>query len=157
MSVIQPLYSLVVPDCSPVTHFGTISWCWATCPKDANSTPISQTADGGQDHFFLQVDHSSGYLKHDWQQILADYGPSVWRTGCCLLGNEADARDCYQPVFLKAFQATIQREWSTVMTSTGGLRRKPASIVSIDEGDHGAALVRFGSNTPSSMVASKSR
>ena len=40
----------------------------------------------------------------DWQQILSDFGPDVWRTICSLVGNEADARDCYQVVFLDAFR-----------------------------------------------------
>lgn len=43
-------------------------------------------------------------MQIDWQQILAEHGPAVWRTVRCLVGNEADARDCYQTVFLEALQ-----------------------------------------------------
>lgn len=43
-------------------------------------------------------------MQDDWQRILADFGPAVWRILRCLLGHEADARDCYQTVFLEAFQ-----------------------------------------------------
>lgn len=43
-------------------------------------------------------------MTEDWQQILSDFGPDVWRTIRSLVGNEADARDCYQAVFLDAFR-----------------------------------------------------
>ncbi len=43
-------------------------------------------------------------MEHDWPQILSAHGPAVWRTLMCMLGHDADARDCYQTVFLEAFQ-----------------------------------------------------
>jgi RNA polymerase sigma factor (sigma-70 family) len=43
-------------------------------------------------------------MEHDWPQILCAHGPAVWRFLRCLVGHEADARDCYQTVFLEAFQ-----------------------------------------------------
>jgi RNA polymerase sigma-70 factor (ECF subfamily) len=43
-------------------------------------------------------------MEHDWPQILCAHGPAVWRILLCLVGHEADARDCYQTVFLEAFQ-----------------------------------------------------
>jgi len=49
-------------------------------------------------------------MGHDWEQILADYGPAVWRTVRSMLGNEADARDCYQAVFLEAFQFLQEKQ-----------------------------------------------
>lgn len=49
-------------------------------------------------------------MEHNWQQILTDYGPAVWRTVRCLLGNEADARDCYQTVFLEGFQFSQEKQ-----------------------------------------------
>ena len=32
----------------------------------------------------------------DWEQVLKDDGPPVWRTACRLLGNAHDAQDCFQ-------------------------------------------------------------
>ena len=43
-------------------------------------------------------------MEHDWPQILSAHGPAVWRILLCLVGHDADARDCYQTVFLEAFQ-----------------------------------------------------
>jgi RNA polymerase sigma-70 factor (ECF subfamily) len=36
----------------------------------------------------------------DWQVIVRKYGPGVWQTVYRLLGNEADAADCFQETFL---------------------------------------------------------
>lgn len=41
----------------------------------------------------------------DWNQILAAHGPMVWRTVYRLLGQHADAMDCYQETFLAAFRS----------------------------------------------------
>jgi RNA polymerase sigma-70 factor (ECF subfamily) len=41
---------------------------------------------------------------HDWQVIVKDYGPTVWQTAYRLLGNHADAADCFQDTFLAAFE-----------------------------------------------------
>jgi RNA polymerase sigma factor (sigma-70 family) len=41
-------------------------------------------------------------MEHDWPQIVSAHGPAVWRLVRSLTGNEADARDCYQTVFLEA-------------------------------------------------------
>jgi len=40
----------------------------------------------------------------DWQSILDRDGPVVWRTVYRLLGNRADAEDCYQETFLSALE-----------------------------------------------------
>lgn len=64
-------------------------------------------------------------MTEDWQQILAEHGPSVWRTVRCLVGNEADARDCYQVVFLDAFQFSKQqpiRNWKAILKRMARLR-----------------------------------
>ena len=41
---------------------------------------------------------------HDWTRIVAEHGPAVWRTVCRLLGNAADAADCYQDTFIGALR-----------------------------------------------------
>ena len=40
----------------------------------------------------------------DWQSILDRDGPVVWRTVYRLLGNRADAEDCYQETFVAALE-----------------------------------------------------
>jgi len=41
---------------------------------------------------------------HDWQAVVEEYGPLVWQTAYRLLGNQADAGDCFQEAFLTALQ-----------------------------------------------------
>jgi RNA polymerase sigma-70 factor (ECF subfamily) len=40
----------------------------------------------------------------DWSQIVQEHGPVVWRTAYRLLGNEADAADCFQRTFVSALE-----------------------------------------------------
>jgi RNA polymerase sigma-70 factor (ECF subfamily) len=40
----------------------------------------------------------------DWEDILRIHGPAVWRTLFRLLGNRADADECFQETFLTALQ-----------------------------------------------------
>jgi RNA polymerase sigma-70 factor (ECF subfamily) len=54
----------------------------------------------------------------DWNQILEEHGPAAWRQALRLLGNEADAADCYQAVLLEAFELSGRREirnWSAFL------------------------------------------
>jgi RNA polymerase sigma-70 factor, ECF subfamily len=46
---------------------------------------------------------------HDWNDIVAQHGPLVWRTAYRLLGCKSDAADCYQETFMAAL-AISQRE-----------------------------------------------
>jgi RNA polymerase sigma-70 factor (ECF subfamily) len=46
----------------------------------------------------------------DWNRILDEHGPVVWRQALRMLGNEADAADCYQAVILEAFEGAGRRE-----------------------------------------------
>jgi RNA polymerase sigma-70 factor, ECF subfamily len=41
---------------------------------------------------------------HDWQTIVEEYGPLVWRTAYRLLANHADSADCFQETFLAALE-----------------------------------------------------
>jgi len=40
----------------------------------------------------------------DWQAVVEGYGPLVWRTAYRLVGNHADAADCFQETFLAALE-----------------------------------------------------
>ena len=54
----------------------------------------------------------------DWQDVVEQHGPLVWRTGYRLLGNDADASDCFQKVFLDAIQVARRepvRQWSALL------------------------------------------
>src|SRR5947209_7153892 len=42
----------------------------------------------------------------DWQEILSRDGPAVWRTAYRLLGNRADADECFQEAFLAALEVS---------------------------------------------------
>ena len=56
----------------------------------------------------------------DWEQIIDEHGPLVWRTAYRMLGNETDAADCYQETFA-AVLAIARRE--TVANWAGLLQR----------------------------------
>ena len=40
----------------------------------------------------------------DWSRLVEQYGQVVWRTAWRLLGNEADASDCFQETFVSAVE-----------------------------------------------------
>ena len=42
----------------------------------------------------------------DWQTIVDNFGPQVWATAYRLLGNHADAADCFQETFLSALEVS---------------------------------------------------
>jgi RNA polymerase sigma factor (sigma-70 family) len=40
----------------------------------------------------------------DWQQIIRDYSPEIWKTVYRLVGDQQDAADCVQETFLAAMR-----------------------------------------------------
>lgn len=40
----------------------------------------------------------------DWQLIIKEHGSGVWQTAYRLLGNDADAADCFQETFVSALE-----------------------------------------------------
>jgi RNA polymerase sigma-70 factor (ECF subfamily) len=42
----------------------------------------------------------------DWQSIINKHGPAVWQTVYRLLGNHADAADCFQETFISALEVS---------------------------------------------------
>jgi hypothetical protein len=69
-----------------------------------------------------------------WETILAEHGPLVWRLVNRVLGNEHDAADCHQTVFVEALEASQPRRidnwpgpfsWSTPLGPNGdGIERR---------------------------------
>lgn len=54
----------------------------------------------------------------DWDAILQSDGPVVWRTLWRLLGNRADAEECFQETFLSALQFSRTqrvRHWTALL------------------------------------------
>ena len=60
----------------------------------------------------------------DWQAIVAEHGPQVWRTVYRLVSDREDALDCYQDTFLHAAQYAANR---TVSNWPGLLIRMAAA------------------------------
>jgi RNA polymerase sigma-70 factor (ECF subfamily) len=61
----------------------------------------------------------------DWGAILAEHGPTVWRTVYRLLNHHDDALDCYQETFLTAFRFTHSHrveDWSAFLVSVATRR-----------------------------------
>lgn len=65
----------------------------------------------------------------DWTQIVREHGPIVWKTVYRLLGNEADAADCFQNAFLAAVELSRKervRNWPALvrrLATTSALER----------------------------------
>jgi RNA polymerase sigma-70 factor (ECF subfamily) len=54
----------------------------------------------------------------DWSQIVAQYGPMVFKTAYRLLNNDADAADCFQRTFLAALEVAktdVILNWSALL------------------------------------------
>jgi RNA polymerase sigma-70 factor (ECF subfamily) len=64
----------------------------------------------------------------DWDRLLEQYGPMVWRLAYRLLGSRHEAEDCLQEAFLKALE--LSRKES--VRSWPGLLRHLATTRSLD-------------------------
>jgi RNA polymerase sigma-70 factor (ECF subfamily) len=54
----------------------------------------------------------------NWSQIVEEHGSTVWKVARRLLGNDADAADCFQRTFLAAVELTRQqpvRHWPALL------------------------------------------
>jgi RNA polymerase sigma-70 factor (ECF subfamily) len=51
----------------------------------------------------------------DWNAIVAEHGPLVWRVAFRLLGNEADAADCFQRAFVSALEVGDVQNWPALL------------------------------------------
>jgi RNA polymerase sigma-70 factor, ECF subfamily len=64
----------------------------------------------------------------DWKLIVDQHGPLVWATASRLLGNHADALDCYQEAFLEAIRLARREQ----IHDWGPLLRHLATVRAID-------------------------
>jgi RNA polymerase sigma-70 factor, ECF subfamily len=61
----------------------------------------------------------------DWSAILSRDGPAVWRTAYRLLGNSADADECFQEACLAALAASgreVVRDWRALLQRMAAAR-----------------------------------
>ena len=65
----------------------------------------------------------------NWDRIVEEHGPLVWRTAYRLLGNEADAADAYQ----EAFAAALEVERRERVLNWGGMLRRLATVKGIEK------------------------
>ena len=64
----------------------------------------------------------------DWEGIVSRDGPAVWRTAYRLLGNRADADECFQETFLAALSFSRR----SIVDSWGALLHRLATARAID-------------------------
>ena len=61
----------------------------------------------------------------DWKTIVDQYGQLVWATVFRLVGNHADASDCFQETFLEAVRVARRepvREWTALLRHLATVR-----------------------------------
>ncbi len=98
-------------------------------------------------------------METDWRRILSEHGPAVWRTVRFLVGNEADAGDCYQTVFLDALrfsQNQAVEDWGRLLARFARMRaldllRKRYRVAS--HIDPAASVDEIASRSPSPQHA----
>src|SRR5258705_9978452 len=64
----------------------------------------------------------------DWEGIVSRDGPAVWRTAYRLLGNRADADECFQETFLAALSFSRR----SIVDNWGALLHRLATARAID-------------------------
>jgi RNA polymerase sigma-70 factor (ECF subfamily) len=64
----------------------------------------------------------------DWQDLMQRDGKAVWQTAYRLLGNCADADECFQEAFLAALEVSRREE----VTHWGALLRRLAAVRAVD-------------------------
>lgn len=79
----------------------------------------------------------------DWDRIVGQHGPMVWRTVYRFLNDYADASDCFQATFLAAFEFVSQhavRNWTGLLKKLASARALDRLRVRYRERDRNTAL-----------------
>jgi RNA polymerase sigma-70 factor, ECF subfamily len=79
----------------------------------------------------------------DWKIIVEQYGGLVWATACRLVGNYADASDCFQETFLEALKVSRKepiRDWPGLLRHLATARALDLLRVRCRERDRTDAL-----------------
>ena len=79
----------------------------------------------------------------DWKTIVEQYGGLVWATACRLVGNGADASDCFQETFLEAVKISRKepvRDWSALLRHLATARALDLLRVRCRQRDRTAAM-----------------
>jgi RNA polymerase sigma factor (sigma-70 family) len=64
----------------------------------------------------------------DWTEILARHGGIVWKTVRRIVGNDDDARDCFQETFVAAWEYSQKHE----VSNWPGLLKRLATVRALD-------------------------
>jgi RNA polymerase sigma factor (sigma-70 family) len=73
-------------------------------PVINSSEAATNCSDGPSQASAAEASFQRGLQVIDWQAIIEEHGPSVWQTAYRLLGNRADAADCFQETFVSALE-----------------------------------------------------
>lgn len=79
----------------------------------------------------------------DWQTIIRDHGPLVWRTAFRLLNRHADAADCFQQTFLAAVEVAERqpvRDWPALLRRLATARAIEQLRARYRDGERGEPL-----------------
>jgi RNA polymerase sigma-70 factor (ECF subfamily) len=91
----------------------------------------------------------------DWQAIVAEHGPCVWRTVYRLVAHREDALDCYQETFLGAARYASKHH----VSNWAGLLKQMASARALDclrrryRREKGTAPFAAAANSPDKGMA----
>ena len=85
----------------------------------------------------------------DWDEIVGEHGQLVWRTAYRLLGNHADASDCFQETFVSALSAAGREK----VENWGGFLLRLATARALDRLRHRRRQSGRGESLDEAVVA----
>ena len=98
-------------------------------PVIKSSKAATNCNDGPSQARAADVSFQRGLQVIDWQVIIEEHGPAVWQTAYRLLGNRADAADCFQETFVSALEFCQRQR----VRNFSGLLTRLATVRAIDQ------------------------